>query len=89
VRACFGGVPACSRRCLRRNHRIKEAEILFGDTVLRLRFSLYPRLTREYFSTRPALVAVMQAAMRTGQSLSCDEPTAITGVSPPPPGNDR
>jgi precorrin-3B methylase len=32
----------------------------------------------------PALTAAMQAAMRAGEPLTCDEATALTGVSPPP-----
>jgi hypothetical protein len=32
----------------------------------------------------PALIVAMKAAMRSGEPLTCDEATAITGVSPPP-----
>jgi hypothetical protein len=36
----------------------------------------------------PALIEAMQAAMRADTPLSCDEATAVTGVSPPPLGAD-
>jgi hypothetical protein len=32
----------------------------------------------------PALIVAMKAAMRSGEPLTCDEATAITGVSPLP-----
>jgi hypothetical protein len=32
----------------------------------------------------PVLTKAMKAAMRSGEPLTCDETTAITGVSPPP-----
>jgi hypothetical protein len=34
----------------------------------------------------PALIGAMEAAMEAGEPLTCDEATAITGVSPPPLG---
>jgi hypothetical protein len=44
------------------------------------------RLRRRHMIKGAEICWAMQAAIRADQPLSCDEATAITGVSPPPPG---